>query len=320
MSQFVNGAIMAIVAFIALISAFWFTTEIQREEVLTFTGMTTSWPSTEPAGSQWRFSITFHNPHGSYVELVGLEHEVLLNGERVALEQRRPSERFPPQANETTDISIALGKDFLANWWATHVRAGQETTWTVRGNATFMVLQRIVTVPYAAQSSWSADFTPLASPGPCPVDDTLCLQWASLSWTTGGPPALQLRMTASNTNGSLLVLRNWTAFFALQGIPVTSAELDASPIELPPHTNRELEFLLPLDFTRVASWWPVHVSACEQSTTLVQVQLVKERWLNGTQEADSNATEPATGDLVTDTVLWRIAGPLVATQFACPRM
>jgi LEA14-like dessication related protein len=231
--------------------------------------------------------------------------------------------RMAPQSNQSTELAVEFPTAFLLSWLESHARQGEETHVTVRGTATFMVLQRPIDVPYHWEGVWS---TRLAQSIPDSVGNCAslledpCIQHASFTWDASSPPSMHVRLSLQNSNDSALSLRNWTSRLMLHGVAVATADVVPGPIELAPHAVQDLELTFRFDSRALNSWWPRHVSSCELSPVATTVQFVREHVVHS--PGDPNATdeaEPAPGNLVVDERQWTLPGQALTTGFVCTR-
>jgi len=323
-SRFVNGAVIGVVSFLVLLSIFWYLAEVRADSTITYVGMENRWGSVDSSTTGIRSHVTFHNPHRSAAELVRLEHELLVNGERVNWEGRNVSVRFQPASDGSLDVDAAFSTAFLGPWLTSHVREGEHTRFEVRGVATFLVMQRPVLVPYGTEAEWQTHLgTSLASSleNCASLADTPCIGSATFAWDSStGAPVSVVRATLWNTNDSVLLIRNLTALLHLQDVAVARADVIAGPIELAPQAEREIVLTFRYDLPALATWWPSHVGGCELSPMTTTIRFDRERGNETTPETpDSQSAVGTTSPSLIDEPLWSLPGQAFTTQFVCQR-
>lgn len=320
-----NGAIIGIVSFIALVSIFWSLADVPSGGTVAFERVENRWGPVDGKTSEIRSVLTFHNPHRTQSELVRLEHEVLVNGARVDWESRNVSVRIPPESSRSVETAARFPNTFLNAWWQSHMRQGEETRVTIRGTATFTVLQKPVEVPYEHEATWSTALLPKLPQALGNCDRaTPCIRSAAAEWGRTDS-TLHVRFTIANTDANVFWVRNWTAHLKLHGVTLAWASPVAGPLELQPDTAQEVALVMRFDPAAWDDWWPRHVTSCELSQSELVVQHTREQWVNAsydanaTQDSADNETEPTPGYRVADARTWFFPGPSLATGFVCER-
>jgi LEA14-like dessication related protein len=324
-SRFVNGAIIGIVSFIVLLSIFWYLAEIRREATITYGGMENRWGNVDASSTEIRSRLTFHNPHRTTVELVRIEHELIVNGQRVDWDYRNVSVRVGPESNGSVDVDARFPNSFLGPWWLSHINQGEETRFVVRGTATFLVMQKPVVVPYDWESDWTTDLAtalPESLRNCASVMESPCIRSAALEWdTTTEAPVAVVRLSLANTNASTLALRNWTTELRFQDLAIARADVVPGPLELPPQGERDVDLTFRFDTRLMATWWPRHVASCELSPITATMTFNREQPNNSTPPAgdSSSTTLNASSQPAMQALAWSVPAQPFTTHFVCAR-
>lgn len=283
MNRILNGVLVAVVSFFALLAAFSFTglrpaSGGGAAPEASLTALSARWSDD---GRGIEVTLAIHS-QGHATRVLSATYEAVVDG--VAFGEGRAvlDTEIPVGETGTAAFVAGLGRDFASKWWPEYARAGEVSRITVRGLVEVEEAGKTKSLPFEWGRSWQGGAAGLVEAlRDCPaLGSPLCLEGASASWDAGS-----LRVTAAvrNQDWTETRLAGGRAILSFGGRAVATA--DVMPADLPAGEATDVPFVLAFDADALDQWWPDHAGRCEESVATVRLDLEVERstgWPMGT--------------------------------------
>jgi len=107
------------------------TVRFRGDPFLVVGNQTAAWGDANASVTPLAVSSAVENVHDYPVALDGVDYVVETNGVTLAAGRQRSGIDVAPGETETLDVRMGLDSAKMADWWATHVRAGERSTFSV---------------------------------------------------------------------------------------------------------------------------------------------------------------------------------------------
>lgn len=283
MNRILNGVLVAVVSFFALLAAFSFSglrpaTGGGAAPEASLSSLSARWSDD---GRGIEVTVAIHS-QGHATRVLAATYEAVADGVPLGEGRAVLDAEVPVGKTGTATFVADLGRDFASTWWPGYARAGEASRITVRGEVEVQEAGRAKSLPFEWGRTWQGTAAGLVHAlRDCPaLGSPLCLEGAQASWDGGA-----LRVTAEVRN------QDWTearvaagrATLSFAGTAVATAEV--MPAELPAGEATDVPFVLAFDGDALDHWWPDHAARCEESSATVRLELDVERstgWPLGT--------------------------------------
>ena len=282
-NRILNGVLVAVVSFFALLAAFSFTglrpaSGGGAAPEATLTALSARWADD---GRGIEVTLAIHS-QGHATRVLAATYEAVADGVPLGDGRVELDTQVPVAETGMATFVADLGRDFASKWWPGYARAGEASRITVRGEVEVQEAGKRKSLPFEWGRSWQGSAAGLVeSLRDCPaIGSPLCLEGARASWDGGA-----LRVTAAVRN------QDWTEARVAGGRAVLSfggtsvATADILPADLPAGEATDVPFVLDFDADALDRWWPDHAARCEESMATVRLELEVERstgWPLGT--------------------------------------
>lgn len=315
MSNLVNGILVGFVVFLLSLSVLWYVLEVRQAADVSAVAVSAEWGKVDLRTTEVSGNVRFKNTHRFDVRIVSVQHEVILNGERVDWDASTNPLLIPASSEEVLAFSAQFPTSLVSQWWPSHFSDGERSRFLVRGNVSIEIgrdhVNRDFYGSFPAATGLESSLELVVEN--CGQSDlAICIGATRIDFSSAGESgAFESRHTFRNANGTAFRIENLSAVLRLHGIEIARGSGNSS-IEIPASSEHEIPLSLTVDSAQVVQWWPLHMDSCERSAVsfTVQFDLVD-------SQSSSNESEAAGNESVVTRVAWAFDGGTFTTGFMC---
>ncbi len=310
MSKLVNGVMLGLVLFVVLLSVFWYIIEVRRDSSILVDEVGTRWGDVDGSHTEVLTRVQFRNPHRADAQVVSVEHEVVVGGERLDWDIARLDGEIPAGEAGAIQLESRFPTTFIGTWWPVHLANGESSQVVVRGLASFHVVQERPAVEFSrvftVTTGLHASVEDIARN--CGATDApVCLNRTAIVHEVSGNSPFGLDLRFQNPGGSAVAMGNLSIALEFGGHLVAESEaVEASAV--PPNGASVVTTRILFSADGLRAWWPEHVGACERSPIGVRVRF--DAW-------DTDAAPDSGAPPVVTQVVWTFTGAELRTAFLC---
>ncbi|MCU4719294.1 LEA type 2 family protein [Halapricum hydrolyticum] len=254
------------------------TITVANETLLTLADRTASWEVADAETTPFSVETTVESAHDRPVSFTGVEYLVTMNNVTVA-EGIDDELRIDPGESAQLEVTVPMDTPRLADWWATHLRGGEQSNVSVQLHGLVerdgerervpvaLVSERFgLTTDLLGGSNTTIETFPVEQPDvEQPTVEGIEREWGAVTDETTEVHA-DVTVENSNTDPEIndFVRLTTTAETSINDVFVGSGSSETTPSA----GSNELRVTSELDNSKVPAWWARHLNRGETSTTV----------------------------------------------------
>ena len=245
------------------------------------------WGEADAAVTPLAVSATVENVHDEPLTLDGVDYVVEMGGATLADGRQRSGVAVDPGATGRLDVRMALDSSAMADWWATHVRAGERSTLSVElyglierdggyERVPIRVYERSLDLETDLLGGGATSVSVQRPPDRDIAFERPRLVDADREWgrVTDATTEIRTSVAVNNTNDgwtSDLLALEAAQRTAINGVPVASGQQRTDGLA----TGRStVDLVSEMNNSKVPRWWARHLNDGERSTVATAPSVV----------------------------------------------
>lgn len=288
---FVNGVLLVAVAAFGVVAASWLVLAPSHSDAPALsqpsvTTIRTQWVRADAQGSQLAIDMTLRNPGDTPAKATSLGYKVLLDGRPLATGRQGTDFAVPASANVPVHFTVQIPGDLSSQWFPAYTANLEHTSLRVTGtvNLTYAAkpagspsaalptqASRTI-VPWEADASWDGHLGQQVAQHAKDCDQRtygLCVEATRATWSRG---VLRLEMTVRNVGAQDVDAVQVSGGLGLGSVLVAQGTTPGKMVAFAGTSDVSLS--LAFDQAGVSTWWPDHVTRCESSHAVLEVDFL----------------------------------------------
>lgn len=256
------------------------TVRFRGDPFLVVANQSAAWGDADASVTPLSVTSTVENVHGYPVTLDGVDYVVEMNGVTLADGRQRSGIDVAPGETGRLAVRMALDSAKMADWWATHVRADERSTLSVRlyglverdgeyERVPLRIYERSLDLETDVLGGGAASVHARSPPGRDTEFERPRVAGADREWgaVTDATTEIRTSVAVNNTNDeggiNRLLELNASQRTSINGVPVASG---AHRVERLATGRSAFELVSEMRNSKVPAWWARHLNDGERST------------------------------------------------------